>query len=160
MSGVGKSYYGNRLSSILSLPFFDTDDIIVSKFGSIDKIFDESGEEAFRDIETEVLRKVLQVNDGIISTGGGIVEREANRELLKREKVVFLYSSVTYLYNNIVKDHINRPMLDDEDLLGSINKLYKKRKSSYEELAYKSIDVEKTSEEEVILYFKSIKNIL
>lgn len=160
MSGVGKSYYGEKIARLNFLPFFDIDSIIIKEYGKIENIFSELGEKAFRDIESKILERVLSIDYGIISTGGGIIEREENRRLLKKENVVFLYSSVPYLEKNIINDQSKRPMLDKENLHFSIDKLYKKRLPLYNEIATISVNVEDRSEEEVVSDIALIKNIL
>ena len=81
----GKSVVGKKLSKRMGLNFFDTDEQIEKKAGAtISWIFDIEGEEKFREREFETLSKLIQEDNCVISTGGGIVLREQNRALLKK----------------------------------------------------------------------------
>src|ERR1700675_1856722 len=89
MMGAGKSAVGHCLQRRLNLPQLDTDDRIESKFGmSIPEIFSKHGERCFRDAETETLRGMAINQPAIIVTGGGIVLRDENVDLLKRLGVI------------------------------------------------------------------------
>ena len=85
--GCGKSSVGHQLSDFFSAPFLDTDQLIEKKEGcSIKEIFSRQGEEAFREMETECLKELLnqRIQGTIISVGGGLPLREENRKLLNR----------------------------------------------------------------------------
>jgi shikimate dehydrogenase len=92
MPGSGKSLTGKALAELLERPFYDTDALIVSLAGkSIPDIFSEDGEDAFRKMESDVLREVSKMSGAVISTGGGIVKRSDNRRLLRQNStIVFL----------------------------------------------------------------------
>ena len=83
LSGSGKSTVGPRLAQTLSLPWVDTDAEIARDSGkSIPEIFQKEGEEAFREKESAVLAKVAAGPAAVISCGGGMVLREANRQTM------------------------------------------------------------------------------
>ena len=85
MMGAGKSSVGQCLHRRTGLVLLDTDEIVASNFGmSIPEIFAEHGEKKFREAETEALRSVRIEEQTIIITGGGIVLRKENVEILKR----------------------------------------------------------------------------
>ena len=69
LTGCGKSTIGKKLSSILNMPFFDTDKYIEEHYGSIESLF-KKGEEHFRDIESEAVEIISKRSNAIISTGG------------------------------------------------------------------------------------------
>ena len=70
--GSGKTTVGKRLAKLLSLSFIDLDDYIQNKYRkTIAEIFDEYGEEEFRRIEARALRDVAEIENVLISTGGG-----------------------------------------------------------------------------------------
>jgi shikimate kinase len=82
--GTGKSTIGRNLSQTFGYPLIDTDQLIVEQQGcSIPKIFEEKSEQAFRDMETEVLKSLIKHSGHIIATGGGIIGRPENRQLLR-----------------------------------------------------------------------------
>jgi shikimate kinase len=82
--GTGKSLVGKVLEQRTGFRRFDTDEIISSKLRiAIEKIFSTHGEEHFRELETETLRSLSTEEPTIIVTGGGIVLRSENVDLLK-----------------------------------------------------------------------------
>jgi len=84
MPGCGKSTIGRALAEKWGKRFFDSDDRIVSLAGKpIPKIFEESGEAVFRDMESQAIRQLSQEQGAVIATGGGAVLREKNVSLLK-----------------------------------------------------------------------------
>ena len=90
--GVGKTTVGKRLAKKLGVGFIDTDSLVVSKHGAINKIFETFGEEVFREYETEALREALLANS-VIATGGGAVLKNENRNLLAERAIVFYLST-------------------------------------------------------------------
>ena len=87
--GSGKSTVGKIISSELFLNFFDTDEEIETRTGaSIDWIFDLEGEEGFRKRESNILEEMVQQNSIVLSTGGGIILSESNRELLSSRALI------------------------------------------------------------------------
>lgn len=90
MPGSGKTTVSQILADKTGRPLYDTDTLIVEKAGcSIPEIFANQGEEAFRAIETEVMAEVGKLSGAIISTGGGVVTRERNYNLLHQNGVIF-----------------------------------------------------------------------
>src|SRR5262245_37379895 len=80
----------------------DTDRFITEREGkTIAELFRDQGETYFRDVETEVLRELLRRPPQIISTGGGIVLREANVELLRQAHVIWLRASLNTLWQRL-----------------------------------------------------------
>lgn len=85
MAGSGKTTIGRQLAQMLNRRFVDMDEEIVKAAGkSITEIFNEDGEEVFRDLETQVLREFAPQSGLIIATGGGVVTRERNLPLLRK----------------------------------------------------------------------------
>ena len=86
LPGSGKSTVGRQLARRLNLNFIDSDHAIEERLGcSIREFFEVEGEDRFRDIESQVIEKLLQGDYGVISTGGGTVVRSINREALLTE---------------------------------------------------------------------------
>jgi len=84
MPGCGKSTLGKELASRLGKEFTDSDEEIVRLAGKpISEIFRTDGEEAFRDLESEVIRSLSERQGAVIATGGGAVLRKRNVEYLK-----------------------------------------------------------------------------
>lgn len=86
--GTGKSTIGELLAEKLGLDVIDTDNWIMDNTGkSITNIFAEEGEEVFRNYESNALQ-VIPTSDVIISTGGGIVIREENRQYMRENGLI------------------------------------------------------------------------
>ncbi|GKX31913.1 hypothetical protein SH1V18_43930 [Vallitalea longa] len=130
--GSGKSVVGKQLSKILDRNFIDTDEEIEKKENrSIKDIFDIDGENYFRSEETKFLQSLIEKDNTIISTGGGIVLKEQNRELLKKiGKVIFLHADVEHIINNI-KDNDTRPLLQTDDYVKTISEMLESREDKY-----------------------------
>lgn len=134
--GAGKSTIGKLLAGILHLPFADSDRVIEERTGAdIPWIFDVEGEDGFRQRETAVLRDLLAEGPMVLATGGGIVIREENRELLKGDAiVVYLTASVDQLVERTHKDK-KRPLLQVADPEAKIRELIAQRHPLYQEVA-------------------------
>ena len=117
---------------------------------SIANFFAEKGEEAFRQIESEVLADLLQ-RDQVVSTGGGVVISQRNRDLLKTNSDnIYLKADFETLYHRIAADKDNqRPLFlnhSKEELVA----IFQERQAWYEEVASRILDVTKLSPEEII----------
>ena len=90
MPGSGKSSAGRQVARRFGLPFVDSDHEIEQQIGmSIREYFETQGEQAFRDLETALLRRVAESGEQIVlSTGGGALLREENREILRQHGTV------------------------------------------------------------------------
>jgi shikimate kinase len=140
--GSGKTSVGRRLACVLKRDFFDSDFEIVARTGvAIDHIFDVEGEEGFRNRETIMLADLCEISNIVIATGGGIVIKPENRELLKHNSfVVYLSSSVEQLVNRTARSK-SRPLLErSTDREQTIKDILKARESFYQEVADIVID--------------------
>lgn len=134
--GAGKSTIGKVLAGLLHVPFFDSDRVIEERTGAdIPWIFDMEGEEGFRQRESAVLADLLKQNSCVIATGGGIVMREDNRQLLKESgSVVYLTASTEQLVERTYKDK-KRPLLQVDDPEAKIRELIELRDPLYREVS-------------------------
>lgn len=142
--GCGKSTVGIRLSYRLRRVVEDTDRRIEREQGkSISEIFAEQGEAYFRELETDLLRRMKQEPGiRIIATGGGLPMRKENRRLLHElGQVIYLQLSPETVYERL-KNDTSRPLLQGEDPLGKIQKLMSERAPVYEETADIVINVD------------------
>jgi shikimate kinase len=137
MPGSGKSTVGRQLGRRLRLPFFDSDHAIEQRLGcSIRDFFAQQGEDAFRDVEQQVLAELAGGPDCVLATGGGSVLRAANRDTLRAGgHVVYLRSSPDDLYRRLRHD-THRPLLQVADPLGKLRTLYAERDPLYREAAH------------------------
>ena len=129
----GKSVVGKKLSKRLGIDFYDTDEEIVKKTGvTISHIFDIEGEDKFRSREMNVFSDLIRKDDCVISTGGGIVLKEENRELLKKGTVLYLKTSIQTQLERTMNDK-ERPLLkgkENKEL--TLRKMAKLRNPLYE----------------------------
>jgi|TARA_B110000196_G_scaffold127280_1_gene110397 shikimate kinase len=133
--GSGKTTVGRRLASMLGKTFCDTDNEVEAKTGvNIAYIFDVEGEEGFRTRESAALFEKAQLDNIIISTGGGIIELKANREVLKNGYVIYLKTSLETQKERVTPNE-NRPLLLNTNAEKQLTELMIKRKPLYEESA-------------------------
>lgn len=145
LPGSGKSTVGRQLARRLQLAFADSDQVIEQRIGCpIRQFFEREGEERFRDVEEHVLDELTQA-PGVLSTGGGAVLRQINRERLHaRGKVVYLKSTPEELMRRLRHD-TQRPLLQVDDPLQRLRDLYTARDPLYREAAHFVIDTGRPS---------------
>lgn len=150
--GCGKTSIGIRLSYRMRKAMTDTDKTIERLYRmTVSEIFEKMGEEAFRDMETQCLEKLLKETKGqIISVGGGLPLRSRNRELLKKlGTVVYLRIKPETVCSRLSGD-TSRPLLQGEDREEKVRKLLEERSPVYESGADIVIDVDGTTEDEIV----------
>ena len=148
--GSGKSTVGKIISDELFLNFFDTDDEIESRTGaSIDWIFDLEGEEGFRKRESSILEEMVKQNSIVLSTGGGIIISDSNREMLSSRGTVFYLSTPISVQIERTSKDKDRPLLKNGDPEEILTRLQKERKDLYESVSDHIIDTENKSSQEV-----------
>ncbi|MCX7246888.1 MAG: shikimate kinase [Burkholderiales bacterium] len=137
LPGSGKSTVGRQLARRLQLPFSDSDHVIEQQLGcSIREYFEREGEERFRDVEESVIDELTQGGSGVLSTGGGVILRQANRRRLRQHsQVVYLNSSPDELFRRLRHD-VNRPLLQVADPLNRLRDLHTLRDPLYRETAH------------------------
>jgi shikimate kinase len=137
LPGSGKTTVGRQLARRLQLPFFDSDHEIEKRVGtSIRDFFALEGETRFRDIEQQVLDELSQGSAMVLSTGGGAVLRQVNRQHLhERGRVVYLKSTPEELFRRLRHD-TNRPLLQVPDPLAKLRSLFEERDPLYREAAH------------------------
>jgi shikimate kinase len=146
MPGGGKSTVGRQFARRLGIGFVDTDHAIEARIGDpIKAIFEREGEERFRDIETAVLDELTRQAPFVIATGGGIVLRPTNREMLRsRSVVIYLRSSPEELFRRLRHDN-RRPLLQVADPLAKLRELHAQRDPLYRQTAHFVIDTGRPS---------------
>ena len=148
--GSGKSTVGKIISDELFLNFFDTDDEIESRTGaSIDWIFDLEGEEGFRKRESSILEEMVKQNSIVLSTGGGIILSDSNREMLSSRGTVFYLSTPISVQIERTSKDKDRPLLKNGDPEEILTRLQKERKGLYESVSDHVIETENKSSQEV-----------
>ena len=145
--GAGKSTIARGLDP----NYLDMDALIEKRLGmSIAEFFAEKGEAAFRQIESEVLAELLQ-RDQVVSTGGGVVISQRNRDLLKTNSDnIYLKADFETLYQRISTDKDNQRPLFLNNSKEELAAIFQERQAWYEEVASRILDVTKLSPEEII----------
>jgi shikimate kinase len=158
--GTGKSFVGKVLEQHTAFVRFDTDEIISSRLKMpIEKIFLTHGEEHFRDLETETLRSLSTEEPAIIVTGGGIVLRSENVDLLKRlGAVVWLDADEATLRTRIHRLS-DRPLLQTPNPEATLSELLEAREPLYRNAADLRVDIsQKNSEQIAELILKNVRD--
>ncbi|WP_300368405.1 shikimate kinase [Brachyspira sp.] len=134
LPGCGKTALSKMLAEKLNYNLYDMDSYIEEKENkTITNIFADNGESYFRNIESEILEKLSNLNNVIISTGGGIVLAEKNRNILKNKGLtVFIDRNANIILNNI--DTKERPLLANNK--NKLLELSKQRDHLYRESAH------------------------
>lgn len=132
MMGAGKTAVGKALAQRLGVPFLDSDaEIERAANMSIAEIFTRDGEAFFRDRETEVIRRLMENERGILSTGGGAFLAERNRKLISEKGIsVWLNADLDLLWAR-VKHKNTRPLLRTAHPYQSLRDIYEARVPIY-----------------------------
>jgi shikimate kinase len=152
--GAGKTTVGSMLAEKIRQPAYDLDQLILEQSGyaTVADIFLRLGENGFRDLESHVLASLLSSKQsGVLMTGGGVVERDSNRELLHTfsklgGKVVYLKTDFTTLSERL-KDDASRPLFKDPAVA---LERYQKRSFFYEEVATATVTTDGISPQELV----------
>ena len=144
--GAGKSTIGRVLAAELHLSFRDSDRVIEERTGAdIPWIFDMEGEEGFRDRESAVLAELAQTQDAVIATGGGIILRSQNADIMKSSGYVcYLTASIEQLVERTARDK-KRPLLQVENPRQKIIELLALRDPLYRSAADFIINTDRRS---------------
>jgi shikimate kinase len=136
--GVGKTTIGKKLAKQLGKSFLDTDKEIVKKHGAIAKIFEKSGEQHFRALESEFLVVAL-ASGSVVATGGGVVTQERNRDALRGAFVIYLSTNGRHMASRLLAG--KRPLLRNG--IADWKRIYQERKPLYEQVA--TVEIETSS---------------
>lgn len=114
--GSGKTTVGPRLAARLGQPFLDLDRLIqVHEGRSIAEIFEEDGEDAFRELESAALRRTSETEDLVVALGGGAVVSDENRQFVKENGLlVYLEVDAETVLERVGDEAEERPLLQDE----------------------------------------------
>lgn len=134
--GSGKTTIGQRVARKLELEFLDCDHELEAQTGaSVNLIFDVEGEAGFRARESRMLEKLAARSGVLVATGGGVVVRRRNRDLLRRSGlIVYLRTSVEQQLRRLGRDR-TRPLLQTPDRRERLARLAEERNPLYQELA-------------------------
>ena len=147
MSGAGKSYIGKAVADKLGLDYFDSDEEFEKEENAnISDFFIKNREEYFRKRESDIIKRLSRKSSSVISTGGGSVLKEENVSNLKSNGIVFyLERDIDVILDTVDKE--GRPLLKGGK--NAIRKLFRQRKSIYENSADYKISNNDSPEETI-----------
>lgn len=134
--GSGKTTVGKRLANSLSLSFIDLDDFIQNKYRkTIAEIFSEVGEDEFRKLERKALIEVSEIEDVVISTGGGAPCYFDNIDLMNSKGItVYIEAEPEELASRLLVSKSVRPIISgksEDELIPFIREHLSKRECYY-----------------------------
>jgi shikimate kinase len=149
--GTGKSAVGAVLAGRLNMKCISMDEKIVEKAKmTIPEIVAECGWPGFRDLESEVARELAALDNIIIDTGGGVIERPESIELLKtRSRIFWLKAGVDTVVSRISNDTQRPALTDGKTFTEEVAEVLAKRIPKYRDAADFEIDTETRTPEEV-----------
>jgi len=154
MPGSGKNTIGKALAQRVGMEYVDIDELVEQRTGrTISEIFAESGEAAFRDMESELTAEVASLGGLVISTGGGTMMRAENARALRRTGLVFFINRPVEEILSTV-DLSNRPLLAAEP--ERIHRLYMERLPVYRAAA----DHEVANDSELTFAVETMDNLI
>ncbi|MHC1773011.1 MAG: shikimate kinase [Flexilinea sp.] len=150
MPGCGKSTIGKLIAGLTGKDFVDIDEEIIRRTGKeITRIFNEDGENTFRNLESRIIFEKGKENGQVIATGGGAVLREDNRTALRQNgRIIFLRCDLSVLSMN------DRPLSVSPDALIS---MYDFRLPIYEKCSDYWVDNNDSIEETVRMVMRKIE---
>lgn len=149
--GCGKSAIGRRLSYLLKMPYYDMDkEIVKIQKRTIPEIFEQEGEEYFRNVETEFLQN-FRNESCIISTGGGVAMNEKNVQIMRNTGLVLYLDATFHDIWMRIKSDLNRPIVQNSTK-GELEQLYKHRKRFYKKAKHITIFTENRTLKQITEY--------
>lgn len=147
--GAGKTTVGQLVADAMGLPFADTDHLVEAEAGkSVQEIFVDDGEAAFRALERAAVERALEEYDGVLSLGGGAVLDPHTRELLAGQPVVFLRVGLAEAVKRVGLGAPGRPLLLG-NVRARVKQLLDERTPIYEGVARYSVDTDGRSPQDV-----------
>jgi shikimate kinase len=153
--GSGKTTVARHVAELLGWPWVDADDLVEARAGkSIKQIFADSGEKAFRDLESAVIAELAARDRHVVALGGGAVLRERNRERLLASQglIVWIQATPETLFARIVADPTTadrRPNLTAQGGVAEIRALLDERTPLYRLCAGLVVDGERHAPAEI-----------
>lgn len=148
MPGAGKTTAGQKLASVIGTEFIDSDfEIERSEQKKISEIFEQNGEEYFRNLEKQIIKKIFKNKDLVLSIGGGAFQDKNTRDfLIKNANVIYLAASAENIFYR-TKNNTDRPLLNKNLSVKKLDKMLKSRAKNYEYAQYKITTDDKNIDE-------------
>ena len=148
--GTGKSTILNYIHKKCGFVKIEMDEQIVREQGmSILDIFEKKGEEYFRNLETNLVKRISRMDEIVVSCGGGTVMRQCNVEEMKKEGTIILLTATPLTVYERVKNSHNRPLLEQNMTPEYIGKLMEARRPKYEAAADLIVQTDGRTAEEI-----------
>ena len=153
MMATGKTSVGRIVADALARPLFDSDQQIETRTGrTVREIWREDGEPVFRALEAQALADALGSDTpSVVAAAGGVVLAGENRERLAGADATVIWLDAvpaTLVQRLLAAGDEHRPLLDD-DLEGTLERMYQERRPLYEEVADHIVGVDGRSREDV-----------
>ena len=151
MMGCGKSKTGLKLAELLKYKYIDLDSLIEKLAKkSINKIFNDEGEDNFRELETNCLMETIKIPSLVISTGGGIVTKMENWGILRQGIIVWIDLEKDIAIERLKNEIETRPLLQGNNLNDLYMSIFQSRENLYSQADLR-IQVKKENIEEVAM---------
>lgn len=157
--GCGKSTMARLLSEETGMELIEMDETIEKETGmSINEIFEKYGESHFRDLESQLIKRIEEKGGAVVSCGGGAILRQENVENMKKNgQIIYLAATPETIYER-VKNSTNRPLLNGNMNVEYITELMDKRLPLYEKAADNTVCVDKKEKQEILQEIQAISN--
>ena len=153
--GTGKSTILNSLHELCGFRKIEMDELIVQEQGmSIPEIFEKKGEEYFRSLETDLVKRISAMDGVVVSCGGGTVMRQCNVDEMKKNGIIVLLTAEPQTIYQRVKDSHNRPLLEKNMNPQYIGQLMEARRPKYEAAADFVVKTDNRTSREISLEIK------
>lgn len=153
--GAGKTTVGRLLTDQL----YDMDAILEDRIGMpIKDFFEQKGEPAFRQLETDLLKELLALGDVWISPGGGVILNPVNRDLLTGHDIVFLEADFETVYDRIHQDKASQRPLFLNNSKEDFKAIFDSRQAIYKEVASLTVPVADKGPTEIARIIKTSLN--
>jgi shikimate kinase len=152
LMGAGKTTVGQRCAARLERPFIDTDDVVEAVARrSVQELFAEAGEGAFRELERDAVSDVTAspVATVIACGGGAVLDVDNRRRLQAAGTVVWLRASPGVLAERVDADDVDRPLLAPRGAVATLQRLAVVRAAAYEAVADAAVDTDGRTVDEV-----------
>lgn len=149
--GTGKSVVSAQLCKALNMKHLVMDQEIVKKAGmTIPEFVDQFGWDKFRDFETQVALKAADMDNAVIDTGGGVIERPENIPALKKNSiVVWLKASAGVIVKRIQSDTDRPALTRDKSFTEEVTEVLLKRLPKYSDAADHEIETDNLTPEQI-----------
>ncbi len=151
MMGSWKTTVGRLLAKKLKRNFVDLDDQIEKAAGLIiAHIFEIFSEAEFRSLEAKQLRKIAQLENQVVGTGGGAVLQEKNRRIFLEDGITIFLRAEPAVLASRIRNKSKRPLLMKSDNIeNTLREIWEKRQALYEASAHYILDTDELKPEEV-----------